>query len=64
MTDKELLELASNAAGIHKCNCCINCPGFQIDGETKAECFDWNPLTDDGDALRLAVATGVLQGNR
>ena len=43
MTDRELLELAAKAAGL---------PWDQwvIDGNDS-----WNPLTDDGDALRLAV---------
>jgi len=40
MTDKELLELAAKAAGI----------------KDEMWLWDWwNPLTDDGDALRLAV---------
>lgn len=49
--DRELLELAAKAAGID----------LQWMGEGRmAACFDpagenewWNPLTDDGDALRL-----------
>lgn len=50
MNDKELLELAAKAAGyVYRPNehgCFIN------DGSG----FDyWNPFTDDGDALRLAV---------
>jgi hypothetical protein len=53
MTDKELLELAAKAAGItmaphafmHKYGCAMLCE----DGTY------FNPLTDDGDALRLAV---------
>jgi hypothetical protein len=44
MTDKELLELAAKAAGIE-----IN--WFKRERLTG----QWNPLTDDGDALRLAV---------
>jgi hypothetical protein len=47
MTDRELLELAAKAAGIHF---------------TKLDDWDakpWNPLTDDGDALRLAVKLGL-----
>ena len=47
MTDKELLELAAKAAGV----------GY-ADKEGKFVPFvpeTWNPLTDDGDALRLAV---------
>lgn len=56
MTDKELLELAAKAAGIEwlhynsgygKGLCCRE-PSALIE-------YYWNPLTDDGDALRLAV---------
>jgi len=43
MTDKELIELAAKAAGID-----IKWKEWVTDKE-------WNPLTDDGDALRLAV---------
>jgi len=48
MTDRELLEAAAKAAGL---------PWDQwvIDGDDS-----WNPLTDDGDALRLAVKLGLL----
>lgn len=51
MTDKELLELAAKAAGVDY--------GWQYifddyEGST-SEKWNWNPLTDDGDALRLAV---------
>lgn len=56
MTDKELLELAAEAAGFkleqgygqppEKCL-------FYVDSEGR--CHDWNPIDDDGDALRLAV---------
>lgn len=67
MTDRELLELAAKAAGI------ILKP-MQINNVTKqgddrfigymTDCEQWargwfNPLTDDGDALRLAVKLGV-----
>ena len=45
MTDRELLELAAKAAG-----CTL---GYEIIEDV------WNPLTDDGDALRLAVKLGV-----
>lgn len=47
MNDRELLEMAAKAAGISydepECDC--------------GDCwkFFWNPLRDDGDALRLAV---------
>jgi hypothetical protein len=49
MTDKELLELAAKAAEV----------GFYYgwrDGCLMTyQAASWNPLTDDGDALRLAV---------
>jgi hypothetical protein len=48
MTDKELLELAATAAGIE-----IN--WFKWERLTG----QWNPLTDDGDALRLAVKCDI-----
>jgi len=56
MTDRELLELSANAAGI------------EYTGESYArnaiggghyENYPWNPLTDDGDALRLAVKLDI-----
>lgn len=52
MNDKELLELAAKAAG--------------ISSDGLGGCYDmergvvWNPLTDDGDALRLAVRLNLL----
>ena len=48
MTDQELLTMAAKAAGYITLT----------NGQTyspEAGNFDWNPLTDDGDALRLAV---------
>jgi hypothetical protein len=56
-TDRELLELAAKAAGIE---IVMWTPSHQIAdiaplplvGE---DASPWNPLTDDGDALRLAV---------
>ena len=55
MTDRELLELAAKAAGIEY--------GWQhifddYDGCT-ADTWDWNPLVDDGDALRLVVNLNI-----
>jgi len=50
MTDRELLEAAAKAAGV---------VGFWVDAGSNvgsdSEPVIWNPLTDDGDALRLAV---------
>lgn len=62
MNDRELLELAAKAAGYnvrwHEIwNCFVHIDIYNIDnpptpaGERKV----WVPLTDDGDALRLAV---------
>jgi hypothetical protein len=47
MTDRELLELAAKAAGISHPE--------GIEWVNNDLGFQWNPLTDDGDALRLAV---------
>jgi hypothetical protein len=56
MTDRELLELAAKAAGMpHQwCDAWNTMAKPRPDG---GFFFDkvWNPLTDDGDALRLAV---------
>jgi hypothetical protein len=46
MTDRKLLELAAKAAGYWAAE--FNCPA-------NLPRPDWNPLTDDADALRLAV---------
>ena len=50
MSDRELLELAAKAAELH---------GFWVDAGlnvgSDATPKIWNPLTDDGDALRLTV---------
>jgi len=51
MNDRELLELAAKAAGIGIVDWHENDPTIWDDVEPCA----WNPLTDDGDALRLAV---------
>ena len=53
-TDRELLELAAKAAGIP-----IAFGGTDGDICRRTDSWDlWNPLTDDGDALRLAVKLG------
>lgn len=58
-TDRELLELAAKAAGVD----------LEWDGPPemwqpmyyKGKTYHgWNPLTDDADALRLAVRLGLL----
>ena len=52
MTDRELLELAAKAAG----------RGSQwwMESVWNGPDREWNPLTDDGDALRLAVKLGLV----
>lgn len=54
MTDRELLELAAKAAGIEIQNAAFSSGPHLIGTLTR-----WNPLTDDGDALRLAVKLGM-----
>lgn len=50
MTDRELLEMAAKAAGIELPN-----PTLRVTHMRGVAPKLWNPLTDDGDALRLAV---------
>lgn len=72
MNDRELLELAALAAGFTEF--CWNEPvyefGYEAGGGKKIKeggIWDyktgsplWNPLTDDGDALRLAVKLNLM----
>jgi len=66
MTDKELLEMAAKAADIAivgLVDTMIIQPdhrkgGFIIRNERGGDSL-WNPLTDDGDALRLAVKLDI-----
>ena len=54
MTDRELLELAAKAAGVGDIDLAGRpCVLVIRDGGIYNRV--WNPLTDDGDALRLAV---------
>jgi hypothetical protein len=59
MTDRELLELAAKAAGIDG-QYRAQYAGDQEYGAFWNSGACWNPLTDDGDALRLAVKLGLL----
>lgn len=52
MTDRELLELAAKAAGVDPIK--LMTPYESKDGLSRGW-VDWNPLINDGDALRLAV---------
>jgi hypothetical protein len=67
MTDREMLELAAKAAGLkidktkHSGGGHWNC-GFDAAGNAVLDWHNgtkWNPLVDDGDALRLAVRLGI-----
>lgn len=55
MSDRELLELAAKAAGMDGCEYRKSGPNNR-DGMLFTNTLSvWNPLYDDGDALRLAV---------
>jgi hypothetical protein len=59
MTDRELLESAAKAAG-GRVSFDYSPDGYPwlqavVDGKPQPYPVRWNPLTDDGDALRLAV---------
>lgn len=66
--DRELLELAAKAAGILLIRSRLDDPINQDmlisdSPRNKGQISGaWNPLTDDGDALRLAVRLGALVG--
>ncbi|MDV7894732.1 hypothetical protein R4J99_04195 [Pseudomonas aeruginosa] len=55
MNDRELLELAARAAGLRSHWFFGEGQGLQVSRKNEGHRFNWNPLTDDGDALRLAV---------
>ena len=65
-TDRELLELAAKAAGYLVIRSRIDDPinkDFLIADSVRNHSQvngPWNPLTDDGDALRLAVKLGLV----
>jgi hypothetical protein len=59
MSDKELLELAAKAVGMHvkahRVDADDKFTHLVVGQKFKPEKIDWNPLEDDGAALRLAV---------
>ncbi len=56
MTDRELLEAAAREAGVKvDWRESVNCLCYSGSPYNDA----WNPLTDDGDALRLVVALSI-----
>ena len=66
MSDRELLEFAAKAAGVHCKGWAM--PGARSDGwhgmytgsDDDGAYLRWNPITDDGDALRLAVELRLM----
>ena len=54
MTDRELMEMAAKAAGYS-----LSAVSDMIWSDAAVEYIPWNPLTDDGDALRLAVNLSI-----
>lgn len=69
MTDRELLENAAKAAGINLAPEGNEVGPAHFDGVGLVKysnsgfvTFKWYPLTDDGDALRLAVKLGICFG--
>lgn len=72
MTDREMLELAAKAAEWQLCGyswigenedddeCEILESAFVKTNPEQELAAKWNPLTDDGDALRLAVSLGFI----
>ena len=61
MSDRELLELAAKAHGDIPAAVVGAEPGYYWCGATCAP--QWNPLADDGDALRLAVKLKLFVDN-
>lgn len=64
MDDRELLERAAKAAGLpvqwvpYRCVLVRLDRSEYVSGEARYP--SWNPLADDGDALRLAVSLGLV----
>ena len=56
-TDKQLLEAAAKAAGIELRYDAYDDDVYRL--KASGNRYYWNPLQDDGDALRLAVKLGI-----
>ncbi|WP_433867066.1 hypothetical protein [Ralstonia wenshanensis] len=60
MTDRELVRLAAKAAGLDV-ECAFIGGDLHIWASRRLQRLRlWNPLMDDGDALRLAVSLGLI----
>lgn len=66
MSDFKLLAMAVKAAGLHvkghRVDADDNFTHLIVGAKGTREKTNWNPLTDDGDALRLAVKLNLLHG--
>lgn len=64
MDDRELLELAAKASGVGELVYHSDEERYAVvwmpAGASRNEWAYWNPLTDDGDALRLAVKLSII----
>ena len=59
MTDTELLKLAAKSVGFKVSNRLVG-GGLMVMSDERPAPHKWNPLTDDGDALRLAIMLNML----
>lgn len=60
MKERELLELAAKAVGLNFGPTFFGRWGLRVASDhDQGEQYDWNPLSDSGDALSLAVALGL-----
>ena len=64
MTDRELLEMAAKAAGVSVVRGYFGCGECWLTEKAGFGLTPWNPITDDGDALRLAVRLSLVINNR
>ena len=60
MTDREMLELAARAAGLKEFTEINGRFAVRTRFTGMQDWSPWNPLTDDGDALRLAVKLELI----
>jgi hypothetical protein len=60
--DRELLEAAAKAAGYVGFRSTTFASDMYMVEDTDGDWHPWNPHTDDGDALRLAVKLGLFTG--
>ena len=63
MTDREMLELAARAAGLKEFTEINGRFAVRTRFTGMQDWSPWNPLTDDGDALRLKVSLHLIVGS-